>query len=120
MRISRIILFVDDIVSMARFYSETVGAGEHRFESEMFVVFETDGAELCLHQTPEQYRNTNGEYPPREDSNQKFVFHSDEPLKEHERLVFLGVSMREPVKYGDLILCDGFDPEGNVFQISNR
>lgn len=37
-----------------------------------------------------------------------------------EELIAKGVKMYEPMIFGDLVLCDGDDPEGNPFQISNR
>lgn len=120
MKLNRVMLFVDDIKKMTEFYGKIIGLGEYTSESDNFVIFKTGGAELCLHQIPPQYLSTNDIYEPREDTYIKIIFHSDSPLLKRENLIKKGVRIKEAVQFNDLILCDGFDAEGNVFQISNR
>lgn len=120
MKLNRVLLFVDDLEKMTKFYGNIIGLGEYISESDDFVTFKTEGAELCLHQIPTQYLSTDNSYKPREESYVKIIFYSDCPLLKRDELIKKGVRMKEAVKFDDLILCDGFDAEGNVFQISNR
>jgi len=51
----------------------------------------------------------------------KLCFYSDDVNADRERLVHLGVKMGKIVSPSEsLSFCDGRDPEGNAFQISNR
>jgi predicted enzyme related to lactoylglutathione lyase len=60
--------------------------------------------------------------PPRRrgDTAIKFTFHVDDLEAARAQLANHGAQMSEIVASGDLALCDGIDPEGNVFQIANR
>lgn len=56
-----------------------------------------------------------------DNNNAKLVLSIDEPIDEaRERLVGLGVDMGQVKSYPGLTgpLCDGRDPEGNVFKLS--
>ena len=50
----------------------------------------------------------------------KIVFGAADVAAERERLIRQGMEMSEMVKFGDIHLCDGRDPDGNWFQISSR
>lgn len=117
---SRVVLFVDDIKKMTEFYGNVIGLGEFLSDSDDFVIFQADGVDLCLHKIPTEYVDGSSSYQPREDSYIKLVFYSETPENERKILLEKGVKMKEPVYFKELVLCDGFDPEGNVFQISNR
>jgi hypothetical protein len=56
----------------------------------------------------------------REGTPIKLAFHADDPEAERARLVARGVTMRDVHRFGDVVFCDGIDPEGNVFQITSR
>jgi extradiol dioxygenase family protein len=118
--VSRIILFVDDIDAMSVFYGGVLGLDKLPGESEGYVCFSAGGCEVCLHSLPEQYRSESDEYPKREDTYVKFVFRSDDVGRDRKYLLDNGLRMNEIVRYGEIDLCDGADPEGNIFQISTR
>ena len=118
--ISRIILFVDDIDRMSAFYGGVLGLGKLPGGSDGYVCFAGGGCEICLHVLPEQYRTVSAEYPEREDTYVKFAFRSDDVVRDRKYLIESGLRMNEMVRYGDIDLCDGADPEGNIFQISSR
>lgn len=118
--VSRIILFVDDIEKMSAFYGGVLGLSELPDGSEEYVCFSAGGCEICLHALPEQYRAESSEFPKREDTHSKFVFRSDDVERDRQYLIQKGARMNEVVRYGDIDLCDGADPEGNIFQISSR
>jgi hypothetical protein len=50
----------------------------------------------------------------------KIVFYANDVSKVRSELVAKGAKMGKLRKFGALMLCDGQDPEGHVFQISNR
>ncbi len=118
--VSRIILFVDDIDAMSAFYGGVLGLDKLPGGTEDFVSFSGGGCEVCLHTLSEQYRSEGGEYPKREDSYVKFVFRYDDFERDRKYLVDNGLRMNEIVRYGEINLCDGADPEGTIFQISSR
>lgn len=118
--VSRIILFVDDIDKMSAFYGGVLGLEKLPGADDGWVCFAAGGCEICLHILPEQYRSDNSEFPKREDTHVKFVFRSDDVERDRKYLLDNGLRMNEIVRYGEIDLCDGADPEGNIFQISTR
>ena len=118
--VSRLILFVDDIEEMSAFYGGVLGLDKLPGDDIGFVCFAAGRCEICLHVLPEQYRSEGGEYPKREDTYVKFVFRSDDVERDRNYLIDNGLRMNEIVRYGEIDLCDGADPEGNIFQISTR
>lgn len=119
-KVGRVILFTDDIGRMKEFYAKVLGLEELQGGDEVFVSFNAGGIELSLHQLPGKYADAANDGAPREDSYAKIVFRSADVAADRASLTAKGVRMREIVRYGEIELCDGFDPEGNVFQISNR
>ena len=118
--VSRIILFVDDIEEMSAFYGGVLGLDKLPGDDMGFVCLAAGRCEICLHVLPDQYRSEGGEYPKREDTYVKFVFRSDDVERDRNYLIDNGLRMNEIVRYGEIDLCDGADPEGNIFQISSR
>jgi catechol 2,3-dioxygenase-like lactoylglutathione lyase family enzyme len=118
--LSRIILFVDDIETMAEFYEGVLGLDRLPDGSDDFVCLSAGSGQVCLHSLPAEYRSNGGDYPKREDTYVKFVFYAADVEKDRDYLIEKGVRMNEVARYGAIQLCDGADPEGNVFQISSR
>ena len=50
----------------------------------------------------------------------KIVFHAENVEAMRDHLLSRGVQMDEIETFGDLSQCDGHDPEGHRFQVSNR
>ena len=50
----------------------------------------------------------------------EIAFRSDDVDADRGKLVARGASMGPVRHLGTLALCDGIDPEGNVFQLSSR
>ena len=57
---------------------------------------------------------------PREASYWKPCFHADDVEATRAALVAAGATMRDIHRFDDVVLCDGCDPDGNVFQITTR
>jgi len=111
-RLARVILFAKDIASLAQFYA-----------SPEFISFDAGGCHLCLHQIPERHaREIRIDDPPRprESTPLKVAFFADDVDARRAELIARGAHMGNVQRVGPLALCDGIDPEGNVFQISNR
>jgi predicted enzyme related to lactoylglutathione lyase len=85
------------------------------------VVLGSDGAELALHAIPAQIAAQIAiEDPPqaREDTALKLVFAVSELDQLRASAEQFGGAMKEPRTIGSRRICDGVDPEGNVFQLS--
>lgn len=118
--ISRIILFVADIDSMTRFYSDAIGLAVVDDSDPGFVVLGGSGCDLALHRIPVEIVGEGSRELPRQDSHAKIAFRSDDVAADRLRLIGQRVPMREMHRYGTVEFCDGIDPEGNIFQISSR
>jgi predicted enzyme related to lactoylglutathione lyase len=116
---SKLILYVRDVARLKSFYQTHFDlAVVEEIENE-WVVFNAGGVELALHLVGKPWRDQ-----PRQSgaqSNAKIVFSVHSGLRElRERLVKAGVAMRELKRFEGfpMLMCDGEDPEGNVFQLS--
>jgi hypothetical protein len=120
--LTRIILYVQDVGRLARFYRDAFGlAVIEEIEGE-WAVLRAGACELALHRVGKPYRVTDTSSWKAE-SNAKLVLSVDRDLAElRAELVAKGIPMRELKSYRGLTgpLCDGEDPEGNVFQLSQR
>lgn len=117
--LQRLILFVHDVEGLAAFYGMAFGlAVVERIEG-VWAVLQIGPVQLALHRVGEAFRDQ----PPRRDgsdNNLKLVFTVDRPLAEACRdLAGLGAAMGEIKRFPGSTgpVCDGLDPEGNVFQL---
>jgi catechol 2,3-dioxygenase-like lactoylglutathione lyase family enzyme len=117
--IGAIILFVFDINKEKAFYRENFGLDTVE-DSPGWVVLKGGSVELGLHQIPAEY----GPYTPsEEETNVKLVFDIQEDIHQ-ARQTFI----EKQISIGDIKtwegypfwVCDGKDPEGNVFQLRLR
>jgi catechol 2,3-dioxygenase-like lactoylglutathione lyase family enzyme len=117
----RIIIFVGDVRKCADFYRDNFGftiVPSDDPPSE-WMELDTGGCRLAFHQAhgPKGpiHSPTGGPMNPH-----KIVFYAKDVAKARVKLIAKGVKMRTVQTYGKLRFCDGRDPEGHVFQISNR
>jgi len=103
--VKRVILFARDLNALTAFYRDVIGleiqAGSPK---EGWVDFGL----LALHRGKPSPGST------------KIAFHASDVLKARAQLVNRGVKLGQVKDFGDLVLCDGEDPEGNPLQLSNR
>ena len=119
MRLSQVIVFAKDMSKMRAFYRDVLGLQPtDEAKPDEWLRFDAGGAALALHAIPPHIDVAVGK--PRTETAIKFTFHAGDVTAERERLVARGARMGEVRQFGALALCDGTDPEGNVFQISNR
>jgi catechol 2,3-dioxygenase-like lactoylglutathione lyase family enzyme len=123
MKLGSVLVFAKDLPRMHAFYRDALGLVVVE-ERDGFVTLDAGGAQLALHAIPEAYaRHIQIADPPapRSDTPIKMIFEVDDVPATRERLIARGAGARDLAIFGDgRAACDCFDPEGNVFRISNR
>ena len=125
LELARVIIFAKDMSKMAAFYGEILGLPriETADDAADFVSFRAGAIELALHGIPDEYaRNIEIADPPvaRAGTPLKVAFGVTDVAATRAALEARGASLDPVREFGGLHLCDGIDPEGNVFQLSNR
>jgi catechol 2,3-dioxygenase-like lactoylglutathione lyase family enzyme len=120
---TRVILYVRDVERLKSFYRTHFGLPLSEEISGEWAVLMAGAVELALHLVGEPYRNATPAEGGDEGTatNAKLVFTVRSGLPElRERLLAAGVKMRDLKRYPGFpqLMCDGVDPEGNVFQLS--
>lgn len=106
----RAIIFTRDLAGMTRFYRDVIGLTVIE-TSQGWVDLDAGGSRVALH-------GTNADMP---EGPIKLAFFAEDVAAMRAALVARGASSFGPVKaFGELHLCDGFDPDGNAVQLSNR
>ena len=122
---ARVILFAKDTITMLAFYESVLGLERLSTpdDSEDFVSLDAGGIQISLHKIPQRYaKNIEIVDPPipREETPIKVAFRVSDVEEFRKRLESRGAKMRKIQKADSVCFCDGTDPEGNIFQISNR
>jgi len=119
--LNRVIIFVGDVQKCARFYTDVFGftvlSSDHAPAE--WMELDTGGCRLAFHKA----RGPDGpiDSPTGSSMNpHKIVFFAEDVEAARAAVVARGAAMGDVHKSGSLMLCDGRDPEGHVFQISNR
>lgn len=116
-----IVLWADKFAETAEFYQRLLGA-EQLDSSEEFVRIANQKHEILLHRVPAQWASEI-QIPPklREDNPLKPVFEvasieiARKAVSETHGSVF---DQSTEQTYSNRKYCDGFDPEGNIFQLT--
>lgn len=116
LKLNSFILFVDDVELLQQFYTTTLGF-QLLETSPGWVLLDAGGVTIGLHQVGEAYRNSETQAG---ETNTKMVFETSEDLHQlREQLLQRQVVLGELKTFPNYPywLCDGKDPEGNVFQL---
>ena len=117
--LSRIILYVQDVGLLTRFYRDILGLPVVQEIGDEWVIFRPGSCELALHRVGRPYRVVDaGSW--KVETNVKLVLVVTREIAElRAELIWKGVPMREVKLYPGFPgpLCDGEDPEGNIFQL---
>jgi extradiol dioxygenase family protein len=117
-RLGTAMVFAKDLKRMAEFYHEALGLPLVPGASAPgWVELDAGGVRLALHAIPPRVaRQIEITHPPRarEETPLKLLFEVDDLHAVRRRLVQFGATMFEPRSSG---ICDGLDPEGNVFAL---
>ena len=117
--LNRIILYVQDVGRLADFYRDAFGLPIIEEIKGEWAVLEAGCCEIALHRVGKAYRVADASW--QVESNAKLVMAVDRELTDlRAELIAKGVPMGEIKSYPGLTgpLCDGRDPEGNVFQLA--
>lgn len=113
LNLTRLILFTSRVRVLTDFYSTTFDLPLIGEMNDDWVEVQAGGCLLAFHKTT---YNTED----KDDTGLKLVFGADYIEEERRRLIDLGLEMGAIQRFGDLAFCDGSDPDGNRFQLSNR
>ncbi len=120
--LNTIILYVQNVDSLKNFYNDILGLEIIEDDGGIWTLLQAGNGYVGLHKMGDQYRN--GREPEfKFHNNAKVVFELQDDINEaRQTLIDKGVEMREMKTFDnyDYWLCDGEDPEGNVFQLKQR
>ncbi len=109
MKIRRLVIFTNQMPAMATFYRDVLGL-EQKADERGWKEFDAGAIAIALHNGTAEV----GRRPP------KIVFYSAEVAATREVLIRRGAKMGKVKSGSGLDLCEGRDPDGNPFQVSNR
>lgn len=109
MELARIIFFTDRIEAMAAFYRRHFGL-ELVTDEAAWKELDAGGCRIALHANARA--RPNGHTP-------KIAFRCHDVATKRAELIAEGVPMGK-LWDGEISFCDGVDPDGNAFSISNR
>ena len=116
------VIYVKDLARLAKFY-EIVSDLKVREIDNSHIRLESDAFQLVILQVPKRIANSIEicEPPlPRENTAIKLVFFVESISAARDRIRALGGDLNaseKEWKYGSHTVCDGHDPEGNIFQL---
>jgi catechol 2,3-dioxygenase-like lactoylglutathione lyase family enzyme len=105
----RIVLFTKDMPGMVAFYRDKLGLSLRKDEPG-WKEFDANGCVIALHNGPSRI----GARPP------KIGFWAKDIAAAREELAARGVKMGKLLSGAGLTRCEGKDPDGNPFSISDR
>jgi catechol 2,3-dioxygenase-like lactoylglutathione lyase family enzyme len=117
-----IILFVKDIDKLKKFYTESFQLVQVEETPGQWLVLQAGSCQLGLHQIPAAYLEAAANESNCE-SNTKMLFDVDEDIVAlRERLLKQNAQLKDIQSFDNypFLLCDGEDPEGNIFQLRQR
>ncbi|RLJ34075.1 hypothetical protein CLU97_3568 [Chryseobacterium sp. 7] len=119
--LSTIILYVKNVPLLTHFYVENFNLKVIE-EDPIWALLDTGGIHIGLHKIGEQYFDQIEEEHTF-DNNTKLVFEIDmDIISARNELISKNINMREIKTFENypFWLCDGTDPEGNVFQLKSK
>ncbi|AKK72024.1 hypothetical protein OK18_04675 [Chryseobacterium gallinarum] len=120
-RLATIILFVQDLQLLRNFYVENFNLKIIE-EDPVWILLDAGSAHMGLHKIGDQYIEKT-EADQTFSNNIKIVFDIDTDIESaRDELISKKVAMREIKTFENypFRLCDGTDPEGNVFQLKSK
>lgn len=111
--ISRIMLFVQDVPKVAAFYRDILGLQPIADISPEWVELRAGSCTVALHHAAKPLKE-------RGPASAKIVFGVKDVPAGKALLEARGVKMGKISSFSGIDICDGKDPEGNLFQISSR
>ncbi|HMR89014.1 MAG TPA: VOC family protein [Saprospiraceae bacterium] len=122
LKLDTIIIFVKDLASCKDFYVHVLGLEILEETPKQWLLLSTGGCNIGLHQIGEEYLDESNEDTEYE-TNTKIVFEIDGDIHTlRNDLLSKNVTIKEVMTWDNYpyLLCDGQDPEGNVFQLKGK
>lgn len=122
LNLTMIILFARDIEKLKHFYVNLLQLDVLEEIQSEWVLLQAGHCTIGLHQVGQPYLQNTDETSGAE-SNTKIVFETEEDLHTIRNMLLTHhISMREVKTFDnyDYWLCDGEDPEGNIFQLKQK
>ncbi|MBX9784528.1 MAG: hypothetical protein K2X48_17810 [Chitinophagaceae bacterium] len=113
-----VIIYTFDVNLLRDFYVNHFNLSILEEIKDEWVLLRAGHCSIGLHRVGEAYRNSN--IQTQSETNIKLVFETTEDLSAlREQLLSKGVAMRNIKTFDNypFWVCDGVDPEGNVFQL---
>ena len=120
--LNRIILFVANVETLKDFYVNVLHLDIVEEIKNEWLVLRAGPCELALHKMGDEYKNS-AEVSAKSGSNTKIVFDIDEDIFSFaDKLREINMTITEVKTWEnfDYWLCDGQDPEGNIFQLRQK
>ena len=122
LNLDTIILYVRDVNRLKSFYTDLLHLAVIEEIEAQWVLLQAGTGSIGLHRMGDAYLESTAEVA-QDHSNTKIVFATGEDIQRlRQQLLDQGVRMREIKTFDnyDYWLCDGEDPEGNVFQLKQK
>ena len=122
LNLNSVIIFVQNVDKLKTFYVDILGLEIMEETKSQWLLLKAGNCSIGLHKIGDQYLDDSKEEF-KFDNNTKIVFEVDEYInKVRGHLLNKKVLMKEIKTFDnyDYWLCDGEDPEGNVFQLEQR
>lgn len=122
-KLQSIIIFCADVEKLTNFYISNFGLTIDGVANNNWTVLNAGAVQLAFHKIGEQYLSVPPEQFRIEDSNVKIVFEVNSNLEELRKvLLSRNISIGEVKQFPGYpyAVCDGNDPEGNVFQLIQK
>lgn len=122
LNVDTIIIFVQNVDKLKSFYVDILQLDILEETQSEWLLLKAGNSKIGLHKIDDQYLDkSKGQF--KFDNNIKIVFEVDEDInKVREQLLNQKVILKEIKTFDnyDYCLCDGEDPEGNVFQLKQK
>ena len=122
LNLESIIIFVKNIEQLKCFYTDILKFEIVEDSIAGWLLLQAGSCKIGLHQISDEYLNA-FETTSENNNNIKLVFETNEDIQKiRAKLLSENVLMKEIKTFEnyDFWLCDGEDPEGNVFQIKQK
>ena len=122
LKLNTIILYVQNVVRLKSFYTNILELKIVEDDQTVWTLLQAGNGYIGLHKIGDKYLSEIKDGY-KFDNNAKIVFEIEDDIhKVRQLLLDKNVAMREIKTFEayDYWLCDGEDPEGNVFQLKQR
>lgn len=114
LEVRRVIVFTTNFAAMRDFYRDVLGLKLAEEEEDGWADFDAGPIRLAIH-AGRGGGSGGGDAGPH-----KITFFAADVEAVRAELIARGVAMGKVNRFDQTTICDGYDPDGNRFQISNR